>query len=175
MACLISFRSLWTNKKGQRLRRTYPPVDKIPVGVPGYNEMIRPQTIGSPGVRKMRKGGRKKGWTQFYDSVLETCADLEGTVIAPETLPTRKRSIPLNRRTAMMAWVENMQPSETSDSDRMQASTQERQWTRLEENTEEESLQKSVGTDGGNLDTERLVQPRRTYVRVLSLPQDAGI
>lgn len=173
VACSISFRSFWSSK-GQRTRKTYP-VDKNQAGLPGSSETSRPQTIGTLSARKIRKDGRK-GWSQFYDSVLETCADLEGTLVEPET----RKDIPLNQWTT--ARVENLQPFETSD-DRIPANTGGK-WTQLDvgmdiererESTKEESLSDFVHADGEGLDTERLVKPQRAYVRASPVPQDAGI
>lgn len=52
-----------------------------------------PHTIGSLITRKAGRGNGRKGWDRFYDSVLDTCADLEGTVVGKE----EGECIPLHR------------------------------------------------------------------------------
>lgn len=82
VACTASFRSLWSSREQKARDERYRLANR-PAGDDSPSH-----TIGSLGIRKnhSRIVEKGKGWDKFYDSVLETLNELEGT--APEPDPT---------------------------------------------------------------------------------------
>lgn len=77
IACLISFRSLWTGK-GEKARQRKMEEEKQQRLL---NAQLSPDQAATLSGRQQSRGSQAKKWQRMYDSLLDTLHDLEGTTL----------------------------------------------------------------------------------------------